>query len=287
MVKFTSHPIEDNVNVSKVSPIKEFFVLLTSLLGILIVIYFLLGFALDLMIDFMPSRVEAVLTEWMNFKDYESSSEREGQVQRLLDNLVVFLPSQDLDYKVHIVDSEDVNALALPGGHIIIYSQLLADVESENELSMILAHELGHYANRDHLRAMGRGVVFLFVSAVFFGTNSSVTNFIGETLKVVVLNFSRQQERMADEFALDLVNKRYGHVGGATDFFKKIKKTEKLPNFLGFFSTHPLSDERIETLDSLIVDLNYPVKARIPLKASFKELLEFEMESINSNEEND
>jgi Zn-dependent protease with chaperone function len=60
-------------------------------------------------------------------------------------------------YKVSVHDQATVNAVALPGGNIIVFKGLLTELKSENEVAMILAHELGHYAHRDHLHGIGQG----------------------------------------------------------------------------------------------------------------------------------
>jgi len=273
MVKFTLQTIEENVNISKVSPKREFVVLSLGLLGIILFIYITLGLALDRLIISMPYKVDQMAAKLFQFKGFETSEkfiEAQRAAQTLLDQLSAKLPDNHLEYTLYIVNSEEVNALALPGGHIILLSGLLSEIESENELAMVLGHELGHYANHDHLRGLGRGIVFMVAATVLFGTDSGVTNMVSSALSTVEMKFSRTQESAADLFALDLLNKQYGHVAGATDFFERIEKKRDLPRFIAMFLTHPMGQKRVDSLNQTVVDLHYRVEDKRPLDAVFK-----------------
>ena len=93
-MRFTPRLPEENVNVSKISPLKELFLLLTAIMGTLVVVYLILGFALDLMILRMPERADAVLASV--FRPYASDkkevSPAQAKVQHLLDELVTLTP---------------------------------------------------------------------------------------------------------------------------------------------------------------------------------------------------
>jgi len=274
MIRFTPRLFNENVNISKISINREFFVLTLGLVGILVACYFVLGVTLNVLIDRIPLKVDQVagkLFQLKKFKTAEKFQSVKQDTQQLLDDLVALLPESSTIYTIDIIDMDDVNALAFPGGHVLIYSGLLAEVESQNELAMILSHELGHYVHRDHLRALGRGIVFLFLTSILFGTDSGLTNFIGSALSTVDLKFSRKQEMAADLFALDLLNKKYGHAAGATDFFQRIEKKRDLPQFIQFLLTHPLGAQRVETLNSTILSLNYNIGIKRPVSAALQE----------------
>jgi predicted Zn-dependent protease len=270
MTKFILKDIdpEDNVNISKVSPIKELFVLLGGLLGILVVIYIALGFLVNAMVDRMPEKIENLLVSVVDFIPLEETlgrADTADYVQTLLDDLAGHL-NDGRQYDVYVVDDENVNAFALPGGNIIVLSGLLKEAQSENELAMVLAHELGHYYYKDHLKGLGRGLVFAVLSTVMLGTNNGVTNFVTGLLTTVDFKFSRNQELAADEFALELLNKKYGHVAGATDFFERIHEKENMPKWVSFFSTHPLGQARVEEMQRIISQKEYKELIRVPIK---------------------
>ena len=140
--------------------------------------------------------------------------------------------------------------MALPGGLIIVTDGLLEQVESENELAFVLGHELGHYRNRDHLRALGRGVVLALLFTVTTGRDVSG---IGITVSDLALRgFSRKQEIAADAFGLGVVNAHYGHVNEAWRLFQRWDEgNDDRLDLAAYTSTHPQPADRIERLEEL------------------------------------
>ena len=157
--------------------------------------------------------------------------------------------------------------MAVPGGRIIVLSGLLDKVSSENGLSFILAHELAHFQNRDHLRGMGRSIVFTAAAAMLTGAGSDFTQLFTPTLNISFSQYSQTRESLADKTALETLNCRYGHVGGATEFFESIKPVDGINyNALKhYFSSHPEAVERINALCQEAKALNFSVKEVIPL----------------------
>ncbi len=68
------------------------------------------------------------------------------------------------------------------GGHILLFQGLLDILKTENSLSFVIGHELGHFKNRDHLRGLGRGIVLTALSATFTGANSNLTSLLPRPL---------------------------------------------------------------------------------------------------------
>lgn len=272
MIKFVYRPITENVNVSKVSPVKEFFVLAGFLSAILVTAYFFLGLALNVLIDRMPARVDDVLGRILPMKALktpESFREAQAEIQDVLDELTELLSPSAGVYTIDIIDEDMVNAVALPGRRIVLFTGLLNEVTSQNELAMILGHELGHFAHRDHIRALGRGTVFVLLSSWLFGTDSGVTDLLGGILSTADKRYSRGQEKSADLFALDLLARRYGHVAGATDFFKRTEQKREQPEILTFFLTHPSGPQRVARLNAAIRERGYKLGEKVPFDESW------------------
>jgi Zn-dependent protease with chaperone function len=266
-MKYTPIELEENVNISDISPIKEFFVLLGGILIILISIYVVLGLTVDLIIPRIPRNIEQSLGS-LFLEHYEIAEKTSAgkQLQELVDELAKGLPQNDpYQYNVYLVKHSQANAIALPGGNIVVFSGILKDVESENGLAFVLSHELGHFTNRDHLRGLGRGLVLLTFSSVLLGNDSFITDFLTNTLINVEMKFSQRQEKMADLFALDLLNKKYGHVGGAESFFKKICEKEKKSPLSFYFASHPHPRNRLDTMAKHIQKKGYQIEKPIPL----------------------
>lgn len=274
-MKYTPKELKENVNISRTSPIREFFLLLGGVLGVILIVYIALGFAVDIVVTKLSPEIEQSLGRLYS-KIYENTEETTTgiQLQEILDGLAKELPKGELQYKVHLVTNSLINAMALPGGNIVVFSGLIKEVKSENELAFVLAHELGHFANRDHLRGLGRRLVLLTISIALLGRDSSAANFLMNSLLNVEMKFSQHQEKMADLWALDLLNRRYGHVSGATDFFEKMSKKEKKGRILYYFATHPYPENRVKTLEEQIREKGYLVlvKEKIPLDEVFKDI---------------
>ena len=260
-----------NVNVSKRSPLQELFVLLGGLLGICLIIYLCLGWAVDYSIQHISPEDERDLYKLMKFPagEGENASDRTLAVQALLKELQKCAPLPYL-VSIDVNESKQVNAAAFPGGNILIFPGLLDQVGSENELVFILGHELGHFKHRDHLRGLGRGLVLGVMALFLLGPDSHVGEFLIGALSVADRTYSRQQESSADEYALEVLNCHYGHVGGSTRFFEKLRDKNQTPEILKYYSTHPSDQSRIDDLNALAIKKNFRVSSVKPWGVSEK-----------------
>ncbi len=264
-MKFTPKHIDENVNVSKTHPLAELAWLVGGLLLLALVFYLVLGVTADLAVAKIPIKAEVWLGEY--FVDSFEANEDEAlrrRLQPLLDNLPADSPLHNYTFTVQLVKNKEINALALPGGHIVVFSGLVEQAESENELAMVLAHELGHFAHRDHLKRLGRGLGLTVAAMLVFGEDSAISRLVSNLFLVTESSYSRQQESDADRFGLELLVNSYGHAGGATDFFARVGKKagSRAPYLL---ASHPHPDDRIEELQSLISENGYRVETITPL----------------------
>ncbi len=268
-MKFTPKKLEENVNVSKTHPLAELFWLVGGLVLIAAILFLSLGLLTDWAVSKTPVRVES----WLGQQALErfpaaESAPLKARLQSLLDQLPADSPLQQYQFRIFLTESDEVNAVALPGGNILVFSGLLEQVESENELAMILAHELGHFAHRDHLRGLGRGLGLAVISALLLGEDNAVSGLLSNSLLNFQVRYSQGQESAADEFGLKLLTVRYGHAGGATDFFARLAKTagSNLPYLL---ASHPHPQDRIDRLQLLIRQKGYKLDEVEPLKEKF------------------
>jgi len=264
-VKYTPKELKDNLNIARTSLLREFFLLSGGILTITVIVYAALGLAVDFAVPRLSPGIEHRLGRmYAGIYADADGGKAEKRIQRILDGLASVQPEGNgWRYRVHLVQDTRINALALPGGQIVIYSGLLDVVDSENELAFVLAHELGHFAHRDHIRGLGRRLVMLILVTSVFGQDSSVSRFIYNSLMDVEMKFSQRQEEAADFWAVDLLNRRYGHAGGAVDFLETIARKEKRGRFVYFFSTHPYPLNRIKALQEYIMIKGYRVKEEI------------------------
>ena len=153
--------------------------------------------------------------------------------------------------RVWVVRSPLVNAVALPGGHIVVFSGLLGFAESGDELAGVLAHEIGHVMLRHPTRmAIERATVSAFFG-LFFGDVAGGTVLGGVGTLLLGNAYSRDMERAADELGADILSRNGLDPRALARFFERLgvqyKDQERL---FAFFSTHPPSDERAAAIDA-------------------------------------
>jgi len=266
-MKFIPKQLEGNVNVSKTHPLAEMAWLLGGVLLIIAVLYVVLGFSAEYAATRIPVKAEIWLGERAAL---QYGAEENLALRKRLDPLLEALPDDsplhDYPFKVHMVGSSEVNAVALPGGQILVFSELINQAESENELMMVLAHELGHYANRDHLKGLGRGLGVSLATLLIFGQESGVSGLISDLCMSFESRYSQAQEAAADVFAVDLLAASTGHAGGATEFFARLNEKRGDKKLMYLFASHPHPADRIEKIRQRVDARGYAVLATEPLQ---------------------
>jgi predicted Zn-dependent protease len=155
-------------------------------------------------------------------------------------------------FTIKVLDSEEVNAFALPGGFFFVNSGLIMKAESESELAGVMAHEIAHVAARHGTRQATRGAIINYASIplIFMGgwTGYAIRQGAGLAIPLGFLTFSRGFEREADYFGLQYLYKSGYDPTSFVDFFEKIESLEKKkPGTVSkIFSTHPMTDDRIK-----------------------------------------
>ncbi len=251
-MKYVARTPRDDVNVSKEHPLVEAGTLVFGLGLLFATVVVVLILLVDLVLYFVPAEREvALFSSWLpeDIVTIGVDDPRLATVEQLSERLAQHWPDTTYTFRVEVDDNDVANAFALPGGLIVVTTGLLDEVESENELAFVLAHELGHFRHRDHIRGLGRGVAIgILVTAVSGG---KLGDGLGATIAGAALtSFSRRQEQAADEFALELVQREYGHVADAWRFFarRRDRQSDLLSGIAGYMSTHPAPYDRIEHL---------------------------------------
>ena len=234
----------------------------------IVVLYLLFNLLVNIIITFIPPVVEQKLGSVIVpvYEQQAVNSTQQKTLNQLLNRLERNLPvkQQENEYQVLYIPKDTVNAIAIPGNKIIIYRGLLAEVESENELMMVLGHELGHFANRDHLRGLGNALMVRVTISYLLGDANIFQSMIASSIKAISdANYSQKQEKQADKFGLELLDKTYGQVAGATDFFQKLSKA-RTSNY-DFLASHPAPAKRVKEIKKLIKKNNYSTESTTPL----------------------
>lgn len=248
---------------------RQFLTVIVMFILTIILFIWLLKLFLNGIIAVIPPEVEQKLGAVIVpvYQRQAQPSPQQDTLNQLLDRLETNLPPSQRsqrDYQLLYIPQPTINALALPGDKIVVYQGLIEKVSSENELMMVLGHELGHFAHRDHLRGLGNSLLIRASLGFFLGDLGVLQIPVSNSIEAIAnAQYSQSQETKADEFGLALLNKTYGHVAGATDFFTRLSKEKN--NHISFLSSHPTSQKRVKKLKTLIKENNYPILERSPL----------------------
>lgn len=150
----------------------------------------------------------------------------------------------DYEYKIYVIREKDINAFALSGGYIVIFSGLVEFTNSAEELASIISHEIGHIELkhvRDRLLKQ-IGITTLFLILV---NNSNIITEIGKMIISTI--FDRQQESDADDYSLKLMLKCKLNPHSIGHCFKRLMKEKEYHSIIPeFLNTHPSTETRIE-----------------------------------------
>lgn len=148
---------------------------------------------------------------------------------------------------MHLFRDEQVNAFALPGGHIIVNTALIQQCDNGDALAGVIAHEIGHLM-RDHVTKKLTREIGLSALMVLAGGDGNFA-LLKEVLRTLTTSsFDRDQERDADKAAVRYLQHADIDPLPLADFFQQLAEDKSVSDMLEWISTHPGSAERAETI---------------------------------------
>jgi beta-barrel assembly-enhancing protease len=198
-------------------------------------------------------------------------------VNRIGQNLVRNSDAK-VPFTIKVIDSDEVNAFALPGGFFYVNSGLVLAADNEAELAGVMAHEIAHVAACHAAREQTRGqlanlasIPLIFVGG---GLGYGVYSAASIALPMTFLRFSRGFETEADYLGLQYLYKSGYDPLSFIAFFEKLKAQEKKkPGFLSkAFSTHPQTPDRIEKSQAEIAHLLPPRQEYVEDTSEFEDV---------------
>jgi beta-barrel assembly-enhancing protease len=162
--------------------------------------------------------------------------------QEALDALVKRIEPAGTPLRVRVANINMVNAVALPGGTIIIFRGLLQEAKSPDELAGVIGHEIGHVRNRDVMQSLLRQAGLSLLLGGISGDAGGYAN------TLVSATYSREAEAEADAFSIGLMKRANVSPKDTAGFFARLAEGEKMLGkaaaALGYLSSHPLSKSR-------------------------------------------
>lgn len=171
----------------------------------------------------------------------------------------------EVPFTIKIIDTDDINAFALPGGFFYVDSGLILAADNEAELAGVMSHEIAHVAACHAAREMSRGQLMNLASIPLIfvggGIGYAIQNLAGLAMPMGFLKFTRSFESEADYLGIQYMYKAGYDPQALTAFFEKVKALEKhKPGSLAkAFDTHPQTPDRIEKTQQEINTLLPPL----------------------------
>jgi len=184
----------------------------------------------------------------------------------------------DIGYPVSItvVESNEVNAFAIPGGHIVVYDAILDQMKTPEELAALLGHEASHIALRHSLRNIFRSMARQLFISILVGNHSNVaTAVINNADALKGLQYSRALETEADDNGLQLMEKNNINPQGMMRLMQMLQKESGSGGEpAAFLSTHPVFKDRVQNIETQLQQLPPVITANDSLKTIFHAIYE-------------
>lgn len=182
-------------------------------------------------------------------------------------------------FTIKVIDSDEVNAMALPGGFFYVNSGLILTADDEAELAGVMAHETAHVCAHHVAREMTRmnyAQIGAMASMIFIGGWTGYGIYEGSSIAIPLtfLEFSRQFEAQADFLGVQYMYRAGYDPEALVTIFEKLENLEKTkPNlFSKAFSTHPATPERIEAAQKEIATILPPREEYVVTTSEFDQV---------------
>jgi len=163
--------------------------------------------------------------------------------QRLLEHIL----DNPYTFEISVVKNDVVNAFALPGGYVVVFTGLLEQAKSGEEVAGVLSHEFNHVLERHGLERIVKQLGVVAVIGIILGDQQGLAGVMKQVgVELLSLKFGRAQETEADVRGLQLLHRARIDPDGMITFFQRMSEQEQ--GRVEWLSTHPMSAARAERL---------------------------------------
>ena len=212
---------------------------------------------------------ENIMREIRADRGYYDEPEATAYVNRLGQRLAARADTRH-EFEFFLIKDPQINAFALPGGYIGLFTGLLLTAQSESELASVVAHEVAHVTQRHIARMIAQQKQSVILSVATLAAALLLSRVSGDAAQAAAafgqaatiqgqLNFTRDHEREADRVGLQMLERAGFDPRGAASFFERLQRATRVyetaaPSYL---RTHPLPFERIADIQSRVQDFHY------------------------------
>ena len=235
-----------------------------------------LWFGADLLVELAVSRIpvewehklgESAYRDFLTHQEVMKDGPAVTALGEMTQRLTEQIPNNPYKFEVAVVKSDVVNAFALPGGYVVVFTGLMKKAESGEEVAGVLSHELNHVLQRHGLERIVKSLGLLTVVAIVLGDRQGLVGMMKQLgVELLTLKFGREQETEADLTGLQLLQRAKIDPSGMIRFFERL--SEKDQGRMEWLSTHPMSTARAERLKTELAAL--PKKSPEPFTFDWK-----------------
>jgi predicted Zn-dependent protease len=230
-------------------------IIFAGFIGLLLIAYFLiLPWLAEKASSLFPVQQEIALGEQLG-KMYDNSGPSIDSADYFAN---AFLKEINIDSKfplhLHVIRSKELNAFAIPGGNMYIYSAMLEKMESAEELAALIGHEGSHVTERHAIKSMFRSAASGLVLGAVFGDASDITGWmLTQADQFRQLQYSRGMETEADDKGLQVMKANGIDPHGMIRLLELLQKeNSEEPGLMKYLSTHPATKDRIDNIKKQI-----------------------------------
>lgn len=171
----------------------------------------------------------------------------------------------NMPWTFHVVQDPAINAFAIPGGHVYVHTGLIANADNASELAGVMAHEISHVVARHSTEQISRQYGLSILAGIALGQNPGAIQEIAAQLIAggALARFSREAESEADRLGVGFMARAGYNPRGMVSMFQELLEHQRTrPSTVEqFFSTHPLTQDRIREVENQIKKLGNPTGA--------------------------
>lgn len=193
-------------------------------------------------------------------------------IQKMVDRLSPHAAIKDIQFDIHVFRSPMVNAFALPGGKIVVFTGLIEKADSPTQVAGVLGHEMAHVTLRHGLERVGQSLGMTAAVTLLIGDTGGVVTAGADLFQMASVNsYGRAQESAADAEGVRMMHAAGIDPTGLPKFFEILKQEEgEIPDAFAWISTHPQHDDRIQSIEKQIASL--PDCVPVPLEIDWQDI---------------
>ena len=231
--------------------------------GAVLAIALILWFGSDLLVEMAVSRIPVEWEQTLGeaaYRDFlaQQTVVKEGPavsaVQEMTHRLTERIIDNPYAFDVTVVNNDVVNAFALPGGYVVVFTGLMKKAESGEEVAGVLSHELNHVLERHGMERIVKQLGIITVISIILGNQQGLMGLMREiSVELLTLRFGREQETEADVAGVQLLHRAKIDPDGLIRFFERLSEKDK--ERVELLSTHPMSQVRASRLKAEVAAL--------------------------------